>query len=103
VVGCVIASDCNGFLHRRQRDHGVSSGADAGIRVPQELSLVVIDDKPAQHPLATLDTFEIPFQQLGQLAVQQLLQKIEAPDEFLPPRTLPLSLVRGETCARAPN
>jgi LacI family transcriptional regulator len=73
------------------------------IRVPQELSLVVIDDKPAQHPLATLDTFEIPFRQLGQLAVQQLLLKIEAPDEFLPPRTLPLSLVPGETCARAPK
>jgi DNA-binding LacI/PurR family transcriptional regulator len=74
-----------------------------GIRVPQELSLVAIGDQRVQHPLATLDTFEIPFRQLGHLAVQQLLQKIEEPDEFLSPRTLPLSLVRGETCACAPG
>lgn len=74
-----------------------------GLRVPEELSLVAMDDMPAQHPLAVIDTFEIPFWQLGHLAVQQLLQKIQKPDEFLPPRTLPLTLVRGETCARAPR
>jgi LacI family transcriptional regulator len=74
-----------------------------GLRVPEELSLVAIDDMPARHPLAVVDTFEIPFQQLGRNAVQQLLRKIEKPDEFLPPRTLPLTLVRGETCAHAPR
>lgn len=74
-----------------------------GLRVPQDLSLLAIGDQPVQHPLATLDTLIIPFRELGQLAVQQLLRKIEQPDEFLPPRTLPLALAAGETCARAPR
>jgi LacI family transcriptional regulator len=74
-----------------------------GVTIPEELSLVAINDQPVQHPLATLDTFEIPFRQLGHLAVQQLMRKIQQPDEFLPPRAVPLTFVRGETCARAPR
>jgi LacI family transcriptional regulator len=74
-----------------------------GIKVPDELSLVAISDHPVQHPLATLDTFEIPFREMGQLAVRQLLHKIEHPDEYLSPCVLPLKWLSGETCARAPG
>jgi LacI family transcriptional regulator len=73
-----------------------------GIRVPADLSLLVIASNRVVSLLKSFDTFVIPFRQLGRMAARQLMQKIESPQTLLPPCILPLVHVAGETCAVAP-
>ena len=67
------------------------------LRVPQDLSLVTIEDFVADQSGVALTTVIIPRYELGQVAVQMLLERIADPRRELAPRALPCRLVVGET------
>jgi LacI family transcriptional regulator len=70
-----------------------------GLRIPQELSLLTFGENQIFSPCTALDTMVIPFREVGQLAVRQLLHKIENPVGILPLHEVPFSLMRGDTNA----
>jgi LacI family transcriptional regulator len=72
---------------------------EAGRRVPQDVALVGIDDiADAAHTDPPLTTVHWPKRELGMLAVQRLLERIERPDA-VPVKTLvPCSLVVRDSC-----
>lgn len=63
--------------------HALRHFADAGIRIPQELSLVGFDDRPiAQMIRPQLTTVAVPKRDFGEAAVNLLLEKIEGGRTF---------------------
>jgi LacI family transcriptional regulator len=60
-----------------------------GLKIPDDLSLLMIGHVGHHSPLLKFDMMTIPFHEMGRCAVQQLLQKTETPDELLPTRILP--------------
>jgi DNA-binding LacI/PurR family transcriptional regulator len=74
--------------------------ADAGVRVPDELSVVGFDDIPlAAMVTPPLTTVALPTVQAGDAAVELLLARLDGPGEQAPTaRKLPAALVvRGST------
>jgi DNA-binding LacI/PurR family transcriptional regulator len=65
------------------------AATEAGLKIPQDLSLLMIGHGGLYSPLFLVDTMTVPFQDIGRCAVQQLLRKIEKPDVLLPTRVLP--------------
>jgi len=70
----------------------------AGLRIPQDLSLIVFHT--AAHPELDLrlTTAVIPEREIGQFAVEMLLDKVEGRAATCPPRPVPLRIEPGETC-----
>ena len=63
--------------------HALRHFADAGVRIPQELSLVGFDDRPiAQMIRPQLTTVAVPKRDFGEAAVNLLLEKIEGGRTF---------------------
>jgi DNA-binding LacI/PurR family transcriptional regulator len=76
---------------------------EAGIRVPQDVSVVGFDDVPdARHFLPPLTTVRQDFRALGRLSVEVLLAELEGVS--VPQRALiaPQLIVRGSTAAPRP-
>ena len=71
----------------------------AGVRVPEQLSLVGCDDiEIARIVTPELTTVRVPARGLGALAVRRLLQMIEGKKKSPAPKPLPVKLiVRGST------
>lgn len=70
------------------------AAAEAGCRVPQELSILGFDDAPlASYTTPPLSTVAQPVPDFGQTAIRMLLERIQ--DHALPPRRalLPMRLV----------
>jgi DNA-binding LacI/PurR family transcriptional regulator len=73
---------------------------DAGLRVPQDVSVVGFDDiKEAAFQTPSLTTIRQPLQQMGELAVQLLLQQLRPSDGKTPPQVAvePELIVREST------
>lgn len=73
----------------------------SGVRVPDDLSVIGIDDIPlAAFLIPALTTIRQPAGEIAQAAVQQLLARIES-DDFPPPvhRDFPSSLIVRESTA----
>lgn len=70
------------------------------LSVPQDLSLVTIDDQPADHLGVAMTTVVIPRYELGREAVAMLLARIAQPRRAAKPRMLPCRLVAGHTSGR---
>ena len=70
-----------------------------GLSVPSDLSIVAIDDDPVDSCGVTLATVTLPRFDLGQVAVEQLLQRIARPTRSLPPRCLPVRCSPGRSIA----
>lgn len=71
----------------------------AGLRVPQDISVVGFDDIPdAQWTHPQLTTVRQPMREMGQRAARMLLQMIDHPE--LPPQRieLPTELIVRESC-----
>jgi DNA-binding LacI/PurR family transcriptional regulator len=74
---------------------------DTGLRVPQDVSVVGFDDiKEAAFQTPSLTTIRQPLHQMGQLAVQLLLQQLKPSDTKAPLQVAvePELIVRESTC-----
>jgi LacI family transcriptional regulator len=74
-----------------------------GIRVPEDLSVIVVSEN--QHPSfgKVFDTMLLPEYAIGRSAVELLLRKIEEPDAPLPPAVHALPYRPGQTAAPPPR
>jgi len=78
----------------------ISAVHQAGLHVPQDISVVGYDDIPlASYATPRLTTVAQPAREIGHLAVKRLLQRLTNPD--LPPRheKLPIKLIERDSCA----
>lgn len=73
-----------------------------GLQVPQDISLLTFHDKPVTEPGVCISTMLIPAAEMGQTAVDMVLQKIANPDEDLPPQAITFEFEAGNTCAPVP-
>jgi DNA-binding LacI/PurR family transcriptional regulator len=74
---------------------------DSGLRVPQDVSVVGFDDiKEAAFQTPSLTTIRQPLHQMGQLAVELLLQQLRPSDTKAPLQVAvePELIVRESTC-----
>jgi LacI family transcriptional regulator len=69
----------------------------AGLRVPQDLSLIAFCEEPLHEIDITFATVLIPEQAMGIAAVEGLLKLIVDPTLKLKPLALPVGFVEGET------
>ena len=74
--------------------------SEIGISVPAQMSIVTFAPQVVDNYFAPLTTCLLPEHELGRVAVEMLRQKIEAPDEMLPPRTIKCRL--SEALSSAP-
>lgn len=71
-----------------------------GFRVPQDLSLITYESVDAVTDSGKrISGVHISNNKLGNLAADMLLEKMEKPEEALPPKAVPYYLVEGETVA----
>jgi DNA-binding LacI/PurR family transcriptional regulator len=77
------------------------AAADAGLRIPQDLSIVGVDDPPSgPHWSPPITTIRKPLTKMSQAAVSMLFKLIQHSDVVPPSQTLPSELiVRGSTTA----
>lgn len=79
----------------------ICAAADAGLRVPQDLSVVGFDDIAlAAYSNPPLTTIAQPKQQTGELAARLLLQRIAQPQRPLQREILPPALVLRRSAAQ---
>jgi len=74
---------------------------EVGLQVPQDISIIGYDDIPlASYTTPRLSTIAQPAREIGHLAVQRLLDRLQNPDK--PPQhdMLPVTLVERDTCQR---
>ena len=74
---------------------------DTGLRVPQDVSVVGFDDiKEAAFQTPSLTTIRQPLHQMGELAVQLLLQQLRPSETKPPPQVAvePELVIRESTC-----
>jgi len=76
--------------------------ADAGLRCPEDISVIGFDDiSSAAYQVPRLTTVRQPLHRMGEMAVQTLLKRIESPSEAYPEVILfePELMVRESTGA----
>lgn len=67
---------------------------EAGLRLPQDISLVGFDNElRAEHTMPPLTSVHLPKRQMGVLAVERLLQRIDDPTLFPIRHCLPAELI----------
>jgi LacI family transcriptional regulator len=67
---------------------------DKGLRIPQDMSIVGFDDIPQAtqvHP--PLTTVQQPLEEMGRVATQLLIQRLQDPQASLASVVLPTKLV----------
>ncbi|HYF66448.1 MAG TPA: substrate-binding domain-containing protein, partial [Herpetosiphonaceae bacterium] len=76
------------------------AAAEAGLRLPEDLSIIGFDDIPeaAAHAPA-LTTIRQPLQEMGRIAVRQLIEQIEDPERPAAHIELPTRLIERDSCA----
>jgi LacI family transcriptional regulator len=73
---------------------------DAGLRIPDDISIVGFDDTPqASGVYPKLTTVRQPLDQMGRVAVKMLLEQIAEPDRPLRHVTLATQLIVRDSCA----
>jgi LacI family transcriptional regulator len=70
----------------------------AGLRIPEDLSLVTVEKQPYTATGLTLATVVEPDRAVGEAAARMLLEKIADGRRRLPARTFPGRFEPGETC-----
>jgi LacI family transcriptional regulator len=84
-----------------------AAASTVGLKVPEQLSIVGVDDPPsAAHLSPPLTTLRQPLVQLGHAAVTALVDQIQrnpAPDDMLVSRTLWAELVIRRSSAAPPD
>jgi DNA-binding LacI/PurR family transcriptional regulator len=76
---------------------------EAGLRVPQDISVVGFDDiQIAVHNMPSLTTVRQPLQKMGELAASTLLNRIEGGADFVPEIAVEPDFVVRCSTGRAP-
>jgi DNA-binding LacI/PurR family transcriptional regulator len=76
---------------------------DAGLRVPEDISVVGFDDIGiAVHNNPSLTTVRQPLQRMGEIAARTLLNRIEEREDWIPEITIEPEFVVRNSTARAP-
>jgi len=70
-----------------------------GLKVPEDLSVVAFAPQNEARMGIAIDTWKIPEYQMGMIAVEMLLQKVNDPQLRLPPRALTFDYWQGTTSA----
>ncbi len=73
--------------------------AQAGIRIPRDLSVIAVGNALMDDMGIAVTTLVVPNRTMGEVAVEMLLKRIEAPNRDLSSRALDLHLEPGETVA----
>jgi LacI family transcriptional regulator len=76
---------------------------DAGLRVPEDVSVVGFDDiRIAVHNNPSLTTVRQPLQKMGEIAARTLLNRIEGHEDWVPEIAIEPEFVVRNSTARAP-
>jgi DNA-binding LacI/PurR family transcriptional regulator len=76
---------------------------EAGLRVPQDVSVVGFDDiQTAAYMVPPLTTVRQPLLQMGQIAARTLLDGIEGRTQYVPEIVIKPQLVIRKSTARVP-
>jgi LacI family transcriptional regulator len=70
-----------------------------GLRIPQDLSLLQFHHGIDDRFFVPIQTVSNVMEQVGEIAVEMLLQKIERPEVPSPARVAPATMLEGATCA----
>ncbi len=81
----------------------IDAACAAGINVPQQLAVTGFDDQAAEHTRVPLTTLHLPKQELGRIAVRQLLHRIAAPESPQQRVLTGTALVIRQSCGCAPQ
>jgi len=83
----------------------IAAAAELGYRVPAELSIVGFDDTTlASYTTPPLTTVTQPISEVGRLATQLLIRRIQTPNSARERHVLPTGLVvRGSTAQASPR
>jgi DNA-binding LacI/PurR family transcriptional regulator len=103
VARVLAQSDCTAvFVANDQMSLGLIHGLhDAGVRVPEDISVVGFDDLPeSAHYLPPLTTIRQDFAALGSSAVGSLLDQVEHPNRPVPGVRVRARLVVRSSTAR---
>lgn len=76
------------------------AAATAGVRVPEELSVVTFGDGDTEHDAIAMTHLALPYEEAGRKAVAMLMKKIEQPGKCMPAKPLALKMTRGKTCTK---
>ena len=78
----------------------LTSALRRGLRVPEDLSLMAASIRPENTTGVDFTIMEIPAAEMGQVAVQTLLQKIHQPDTPIEARVLSAKLIERGSVSR---
>lgn len=72
---------------------------DAGLRVPEDVSVIGFDDiQPASYTNPTLTTVRQPLEKMGEIAARTVLNRIESREDYVPEIAIePQFIVRQST------
>ena len=76
------------------------AAAAAGIRVPEDLSIVTFGDGHSEYAGVSVTHMALPYEEAGRVAVSALMKKIEHADQSMQIKPLALTVFQGETCTR---
>ncbi|RYX83816.1 LacI family transcriptional regulator [bacterium] len=79
------------------------AAARLGLSVPEDLSLVSFGPEQIDYLCRSMTVLIEPQYEIGQLATQMLMRKIETPDEAIAPQAVRFDLAVGESSALLPR
>ena len=72
---------------------------EQGLQIPEDIALVGYDDIPeASYVSPALTTIQLPQKQLGQVAVETILTRLQGKDGFPLKKVLPTKLIVRQSC-----
>ncbi len=94
----VTALFCSNDITAIGAMHGLQ---ESGLRIPQDISVISIDDiDTAQYLTPMLTTIHIPTQEMGQMAAKILIDRIDGGHRLPIKLQLPFYLANRESCAK---
>lgn len=82
----------------------ISALQDAGLRVPEDVSVIGFDDIPlASYSNPTLTTVRQPLQKMGEIAARTLLDRIENRSEYVAEIAIETELIVRQSTGPAPR
>jgi DNA-binding transcriptional regulator YhcF (GntR family) len=79
----------------------IKAAQEAGLRVPEDISVAGFDDKPGSEDFnPPLTTVKIPYYDMGRRAVEMLMERINNSGGDIPSETLKSSLLIRASCGK---